>query len=445
MSVLRAFGNSIYNLRMNRKFAFRFLKPEEALIKLLTHSYRNIPYYYELFKETGLVEKGGINLAYFNRLPLVTKEVLRENIDKLISKDINNRKWHYNYSGGSTGIPTKFIQDITYDLYKEKSSLVYFNEILGMDYLRARKLFIWGSERDILKQRENKRKRLVGWLENSIYLNCFNISDKELKQYVSTINSFKPEIIRGYVSALYELSKYIIKNNIKIYKPKIIVLQAENVTEEMKISVQQAFNTKAYNFYGSREVSCIAGECHKGSMHIFSFWNYVEVVDNRNILVKEGKEGRVLVTNLYNYAMPLIRYEIGDNAILGANSCLCGSVLPVLNKISGRTTENFINKDGTVVPAEFFIHFIGVVCNDGSIDKFQVIQEEFDKIRVLYTGKNDISSKQRITIDENVKKVMGKECLIVWEKVNDIAKTPEGKYLYVKSLVNKQRSPLSRG
>ena len=95
----------------------------------------------------------------------------------------------------------------------------------------------------------------------------------------------------------------------------------------MRADIEEAFGTKVYNFYGSREVSNLAGECKKGLMHTFDFWNYLEVLDDNNQPVKEGEEGKVVVTNLVNYSMPLIRYEIGDLALRGPAQCTCGNNL----------------------------------------------------------------------------------------------------------------------
>ena len=106
--------------------------------------------------------------------------------------------------------------------------------------------------------------------------------------------------------------------------PKIVVSAAENLSDTMRNVIESNFGTKVYNFYGSREIGNLAGECKDGLLHSFLFWNYLEVLDKDNQPVREGEEGRVVVTNLYNYSMPLIRYEIGDMAILGPKSALAG-------------------------------------------------------------------------------------------------------------------------
>ena len=80
----------------------------------------------------------------------------------------------------------------------------------------------------------------------------------------------------------------------------------------MRQKIENIFGTKLYDFYGSREAACIAAECKYGLMHVFSFNNYVEILDNNDQPVEEGEEGKVIITNLHNYSMPLIRYEITE-------------------------------------------------------------------------------------------------------------------------------------
>jgi phenylacetate-CoA ligase len=133
--------------------------------------------------------------------------------------------------------------------------------------------------------------------------------------------------------------------------------------------------------------------------------------------------------------MPIIRYEIGDMAIRGPEKCSCGLSLPTFREVTGRITEHFIMNNGTMVPAEYFIHLLGVVCNRGEIEKFQVIQEEYDMIRILAVPRSGVSDEYRGNIEAKIRLVMGQGCKIKWDFVDDIPKTPNGKYMYTKSLV----------
>lgn len=412
----------------------RMFDSEQNLKRLLLHAFHNVPYYARVFKDTGITDGRAIDMSKFGKIPILTKDIIRGNFDELISRDHNSRGWYFNKTGGSTGEPLKFIQDAQFKEYAERRERYYFKEMLKIDPDRTRKIILWGSEKDILRQRNTLKQRMSNWIKKTVFLNSFRMSEDDMERYVGRINAYKPAYMRGYASSLFQLSRYINEKGRKVYSPQIIVSAAETLRDDMRRSIEMAFRAKVYDFYGSRDVGGIAGECAEGLKHIFSFWNHVEIL-NDGKPAGEGESGSVIVTNLFNYSMPFIRYDIGDKAVVGPAKCLCGNKLPTLKKVTGRVTDDFIKEDGTVVPAEFFIHFIGVVCNDGAIKKFQVIQESYKKIRISVVLKNTGDKLFTRDIEEKIRLAMGGDCEILWDVVGDIGKTSQGKYIYTRSLV----------
>ncbi len=413
---------------------------EFHLKKLLWHAYKKVPYYKNL-ENIGLVSDEEIELSKFHDLPILKKEDIRKNLEQLKSIDSLSRKSFYSSTGGSTGDPVKFIQDSAYLKWGFVIDYYYNKEILNLNKpFTAKKLMLWGSEKDLYNYTVSIRMKIINWLTSTIFLNSFQINDENLENYVETINSTKPDLIRGYASSLYQLSKYIADNNISVHRPKIIISAAENLMDYMRYQIEKSFGVKVYDFYGSREVTFLAGECESGLMHLLPS-NFVEILDDNNEPVNEGEEGRVIVTTLFNYSMPLIRYEIGDMAVLGPQSCQCGNILPTIEKIIGRITEHFLLEDGTIIPPEFFIHMIGVVWNPDFVKQFQVIQKKFKEIEIIFVPKASISDhnvkEEQESINDKIRVVMGSDCCIVWTPVDEIPKTKSGKYIYTRSMVNK--------
>jgi phenylacetate-CoA ligase len=162
----------------------------------------------------------------------------------------------------------------------------------------------------------------------------------------------------------------------------------------------------------------------------------VEVINDKGIPCEPGETGNIVITTLNNYSMPLIRYKIGDLGILTDDKeCPCKCNYPMLKEVVGRNTDRFITQSGAVVMPEFFIHLIGVVCNRGNIKLFQVIQEDTSHIRVKIVKEGEISQENLTEISEKIGIVMGKECKIGFEFVDNIPKTSTGKYLYTISKV----------
>lgn len=408
---------------------------EKKLKSLIIHANKNVPYYHNIFKKIDIINDI-VDLSKFKNIPILTKEILSNHNNDLISKDIKKRNWYYNRSGGSTGNPVKFVQDKYYNSWSIATNQYYYKNIVNIDELRVKKISLWGSERDIFKKNIVFKTKLSQWLTNTIILNSFKMTNEDLKWYIEIINSYKPKLIRGYAGALYELCRFAQEKDMNIYSPNVISSAAETLTDEMRNKIENVFHTKVFDFYGSRETASIAGECKSGLMHIFSFNHYVEILDDKNKPVNKGELGRVIVTSLHNYSMPLIRYELGDMAILGNDKCNCGNFLPTLEKITGRVVDHLVKKDGTLVPAEFFIYLFVILYNE-LFKKFQIIQKDYDKIKIFAIVKKKITDYEKKEIEDKIKLVMGNYCIVDWEFVEEIPKTKSGKQLYIKSMIQK--------
>jgi phenylacetate-CoA ligase len=252
------------------------------------------------------------------------------------------------------------------------------------------------------------------------------MTEEKMRQYVDFINEYRPAWIEGYVTPIYEMAVFIEKNGLKIHSPKGCLTSAGTLYPQMKQKIEQVFNCPVWNRYGGREV----GDAAIGTDSLrLSVWNqYLEVVENGRS-IKANKMGKVLMTTLNNYTMPLIRYDIGD---IARKDIKWG----YLKQIEGRESEVFRTKDGKVVPGLLFIHFLGVVMNDGSIKKFQMIQRSYDDIEVkIIIGDQKGFEKSKKGIEELINKAMGYRCNIVWTEVEEIPKLKSGKYVYVMSEV----------
>lgn len=410
---------------------------EEKLTQLILHANNHVKYYRKVFDQIDLIKNETVDLSRISEIPILTKEIIRKHHQDLISDDYQTRKWFNTASGGSTGEPVRLIQDDIYSKWATATNYYYYKNILGIEEPIVKKVILWGSERDLLEGSEGLKEKVYTWLTNTVFLNSFRMTESDIEQYINTINNFKPVIVRGYAGSLYELCRYAERNKLALYTPTVVVSTAELLTDGMRETIQSTFGTKVYNFYGSREVGNLAGECKEGLMHPFMFWNYQELLDSHNQPVKEGEEGRVIATNLFNYSMPLIRYDIGDTAILGQENCSCGLMLPTFKEIMGRITDQFLLENGTTVPSLYFLWLLSVYSNKDKIEKFQIIQEDYNKIRILVVPKGEVTDSYKREVMEKIRVVMGRDCKVEWDIVDDIPKTPSGKYLYAKSLIGR--------
>jgi len=397
---------------------------EEKLKKILLHVYNNVPYYHKILADAKIVDSNQeINLENFHKIPILTKEIIRREGENLYSKDYKKRKSYENTSGGSTGEPVGFLQDKNYDEWNKANKIYY--KTFGNQDIGDKELRLWGSERDILEGKEKFSLRLKNWLYNRKELNAFRMSEKDMERFVIEWNKFKPQWIEAYAQSIYEFAKFIKARKLSIYSPRGVLTSAGTLYPEMEEVLREVFHYPVFNRYGSREVGSVAcSDGNKKELKLSIWNNYVEILNNQLISCRADEMGKIYITTLNNYSMPLIRYDIGDVGVKGND-------WEYLEKVEGREMNVFKTKDGKLIPGEFFIHFIGVVFNRGFISKFQVIQKDFDYILIKTIIRDKIKLEEnRMAIEESIRKIMGEDCKIQWEFVNEIPPLKSGKYVY---------------
>lgn len=415
------------------------LRVQESLReKLLQHAYENVPYYRRVLIEAEAVNKRGeVDLTKFHRVPFLTKDIIRREFANLKSNDLAFRRWYYNTSGGSTGEPVRLIQD---EMHKRWLRAVKILNDAWTGYRPGMsKVVLWGSERDLFIGRETIRVRLVRWLKNEVWLNAFRMTKAQMREYVEIINQCKPAQILAYVESIYELARFIERENLTVYSPKAIMTSAGTLYPAMRQVIERVFQAPVYNRYGSREVGDIACECQAhGGLHVPPLTHFVEIVRDDGTPAGPGEVGEVVVTSLVNYSMPLIRYRIGDMAVWAKEKCTCGRRWPLLKQVVGRVTDTFVTKQGTRIHGEYFTHLLYF---KDWIQKFQFIQEDYDRVRLRIVPSVDWSlakrelEREKQDLEAKVRLVLGADCRLDLELVGDIPPTPSGKYRYTVSMV----------
>ncbi|RKY07228.1 MAG: phenylacetate--CoA ligase family protein [Planctomycetota bacterium] len=397
------------------------------LEKLLLHAYNNVPYYHRTLSECGAILDGRVILENFQNIPILTKEIIRNEGEKLYSKDYENRKPYKNTSGGSTGEPVEFVQDKQYDQWNTAIKL-YFNSLLGKEPGEG-EIKLWGSDRDIIKGTVGLKERIINFLYNRKFFNSYRFGSEEVCDLIELNNRFKPTVYWSYMESALELAKYLQANDKHFLSPKFAISTIGPLAEDVQRQIEEGMQCKVYNQYGSREVGGIACQCrYQGGLHTFPWFNYVEVVGENSKTIQDG-EGEVLVTTLENYSMPLIRYEIGDAAVVGDSRCLCGRNSFQLKKVIGRTLGYFKKSDGSLVHSHFIVQSLFF---RSWLKQFQIIQDRMGHISIkleLHKGfepseedVKDIKKKTRI--------LMGQNCEVEFVLVDKIERSPSGKYLY---------------
>jgi phenylacetate-CoA ligase len=373
-------------------------------------------------KEAGVIKENKVYLKNFNNIPVLTKEIIRKEGKNLYSKDHRKRKSYKNTSGGSTGEPVEFLQDKDYDDWNFATK-IYYNKILGKD-IGEPELKLWGCDTDIIYNGLDLKERLMNFLYNRKFFNCYRFGEKDIKKLLQIHNSFNPSVYWSYMEALVELARYVKNKKPSISGLKYVISTIGPLTEENRKLIEDNLNCPVYNQYGSREVSWIAAE-KGGELEVFLWNNFVEI-DNVN-----NDEGELLITCLSNYSMPLIRYKIGDAAVEGNDFYEIENTRSFfsINKVIGRTLGFFKKRDGSLVHSHFFVQQF--FFRDW-VKRFQIIQKDYDLIECIVEGAKN--KKEMREMEKLFEKLIGK-CEIKWRFVTEIKPEKNGKYLYTISEV----------
>jgi phenylacetate-CoA ligase len=266
------------------------------------------------------------------------------------------------------------------------------------------------------------------------------MSKVDLERYAKILQRARPVMIEAYAESIYELARYINDAGIKVTSVRGVVTSAGTLYPFIREEVERAFGCPVLNRYGSREVGSFAGERVSGrGMEVFSYTHFVEVVNERGQACRPGEEGDVLVTCMTNYTMPIIRYRIGDRAVVGALTESPTPSVENLHTVTGRIMDTFVREDGSTVPGNFFMHFLGKVHNDGWLKKTQVIQTDYNSILIKLIIEAPPPPIALEEIRTSFRRVMGDTCQVEFEIVDSIPPLPSGKYRYAVSLVQHPR------
>jgi len=394
----------------------------DRIQSLLRFAFEHVPFYRRLFQSLGATPDDFRCWEDFERLPILSKEEIQEHWQALRAHSVLAVE---NHTGGSTGQPLHFYQDMN---YKEWAALSRrWGAALCGFRGGEKQLFLWGSDYDS-KAHESWRGRLRDWIRNVRWINAFDLSALQLKQIAFEVAQWQPDFIWGYASTLELLADQLRREGLEIH-PKSVQSTAGTLYPSLRRKLEEVFGPVVFDRYGSREVSIIAHECdaHQG-LHVFCPHNYVEILE-------EAKGwGQVIVTNLHNRAFPFIRYDIGDLAVWADHPCSCGRGFPLIRRIIGRTVEVVRSPGGKLLDGEFFTHLFYRV---KGVRQFQVVQETPKQLVIKIIPGEGYRSDVLAFLTTKILKYGDPAFEIRFELVDRIPPLRSGKRAFVISKVSK--------
>jgi phenylacetate-CoA ligase len=312
----------------------------------LIHAYRYVPFYRLRMNEAGITPLDIQTREDLRQLPVLTKRAMQDHQDMLVASDIPAGDRTENQTGGSTGSPLQFYVDL--DRWDSRmASTDRHNRWAGLrpgDWYAQ----LWGSRFDVGDHPDPEPRWRQKFLYRNLVLHTAAVTEEAMAQYVQVLRRYRPRYMVAYAQSAALFAEFCQAEKITDIRFEGMIVSAEMLLPGKRELIEETFGGKVFNRYGCREVSVIASECefHDG-LHVSADTLLVEVEPGPNL---PAGMGRVLVTDLLNRSMPLIRYEIGDLASLRTTTgCACGRSLPLIGEIQGRTSDFLCLPSGRMI------------------------------------------------------------------------------------------------
>ena len=403
------------------------------LQKVVAHAVDTSPFYRERFKQAGIDPASVHQIADLSSLPILEKTEVRQRRDEIVSTAFPESERVKSMTGGSTAAPLEFYRNHECQQFREINDSLYF-DFIGRSP-KDRWGLVWGAMRDLGDVDRQNSERYTRWMLNHVVLPGNRMESDSLTTYLKTLNGFGAKFLHGYSQSVWLLARHAQKNGIVTPKLQGVTLTAEPISDEQKMEIEAAFQCPAYSIYGTREFGFIAGECPlRRSMYVNPLNVIVEVLATDGSPARLGENGQVVVTDLRNLAMPLIRYRIGDIAALLPNDESGCRGLPRLEISAGRETDLIVTPDGRYVSGASI-----TLVSSPNIRQLQYRQTEVERLVIRYVPSGPVSDSEFDGLRTKLADVFGTEMQFVFEEVDDIPRSQSGKFVYVYSEVSRQR------
>ena len=369
----------------------------------------------------------------WDKLPVLNKQNLQKALNERLSNGFSENKIYINKTSGSSGDPFVFAKDKYCHALTWASNFYRFGWY-NVDFNTSYQARFYGIPLDFIS---NKKERFKDFLSHRYRFTIFDMSDEVLEGFLEKFKSKKFDYINGYTSSIVLFAKFLRKKNIvlKTICPtlKVCMVTSEMLFDEDKILLEKQFGIPIVNEYGASELDLIAFQNPNHDWQANAETLFVEILDDENQILPFGKEGRIVVTSLYNKAHPFIRYDIGDIGILDEKSTL---QKPILKKLIGRTNDIAILPSGKKSPGLTFYYVTkSIIEDDGNVKEFIIKQTKINSFEIEYVSEFVLSEIQIQKIEAAIALYLEPNLKFVFTKKQFLERTKRGKLKQFISLI----------
>lgn len=437
-----SFGGLYRNLRQGREFERSPLQKNAELqwrnVKaMLEHAYMTVPFYKARFDAAGIRPEDVRAPHDMQRLPILTREDIRNNPDQLLSTNYLKENLQVAATGGTTDSPVPIYRDPAC-VPKRRAIQMQFHSWAGI-HPGDKIFYLWGAVSDFVKDPNWKWRFYERHIMRSMFAPTSLLNESVLAEYANKLDNFRPKAIIAYPTPLAVFSEFLLSSGYKGNLPRTAVCTAEPLLPEQRKVIERALGCRVFELYGSRDFGMVAGECemHDG-LHLNPNTIFAEAMP------LEGSDGlcEVIATDLLNPAFPLIRYRINDCVHPRSPQCACGRGFPLIGKIEGRVTDNFYLPNGSLVPGIALTN--RVIKTASGIKKMQVIQERPELFVINYVPDASFDSSSLPNLRKKFVEFMGEGVEFQFAHVDEIKRERSGKTrLCISHVVPPSKDPIN--
>lgn len=364
---------------------------------LLRHASSSVQYY---SRSIGELEIDGLDWESFRALPLLTRRELQVNFEALRSTRVPRGHGGVaeGRSSGSTGSPARFLSTAVNQLF--------WNALTLREHQWHRRIFS-GKLASIRNVSENGTLPNWGPPTNIVFQTgpgAILSIDTPIPRQAEWLHEQNPDYLLSYPTSILALAGYCDQACIQLPRLREVRSMGEVVTQEMREACQRVWGVPVIDMYSCQEAGYLALQCPTGDHYHIQAENVIlEILRADGKPCEPGEVGKVVITSLHNFAMPLIRYEIGDYAEKG-DACACGRGLPVIRRVMGRA-RNIL----TYPTGETHFPLLGGerYAEIAPIRQYQVIQRSPREIEVRLVVDRPLASDEEAALREFILTKLG--------------------------------------
>jgi phenylacetate-CoA ligase len=397
---------------------------------MVAHAYEKVPYYRNLLKERGISPEDISSPECLRALPTMRREVLQREFTRLLPESLP--RCRIARSSGSTGAPTVTLQSRAMRIINSAVTRRAYRTN-GLNLIGERFLRCLSGVSSPQPPKESTIDYRFGVYQGIYFTAQVFAHGARPKALLEELAGWKPTVVWGHALAIERIGEDLRRTGLN-FKPKLIVT-VDYSAEPFKRRLEDLYDTdRIVAMYGCYEAGEIAFQCTRSDgLHINTDYLCCEIMEGETAL-PFGSYGEVVISPYMNTAFPLFRYRLGDIAAMALSKCECGSKLPLLVGLHGRTVDCITLSNGTVLSPSVFIGAHGLL-NSDIFRRYQVCQEGPDDLCVQFVRSDTFTSQQLRWTGERLREALGEAVQIRFLEVGEIAPDASGKYRFIRALV----------